>query len=692
MLKKSYLFLSFLVLVSVVFFTDELLKDKIDNLTKNKYLTESNVLKNSVKEIIKNNLNATLNISLTLSQNSDIIDFLEKKSSKIDLSELVTKYDKNTNLKNIWLHIVDKDGFSKYRSWTNKRDDNILDARKDISLLIQKPKINSVISVGLFDMTLKSTVPIYNSNSKFIGFIETIAKVSSIVENLNNQNLKLIILADKKYKSQIKKPFTNEFIWDFYVANKNVQSNLKELITKDIYTFVNLKDFIIKDEYLITTYKQPNINGEDMGYFIIFKELKDIDLNDIENFKQFIRIIFLLITVIIVSIIIIFIFYNRVKYTKTLENEVEKRSLEIKNLQKKYEQIFNKSKALKFVVDPKTKKFLEVNKSAINYYGYSYDEFLALESSDIVIIEKEKHEEIYNDILNKRNYIFQVKHKLKSGQVRDMEVYASPIEIDEKTYIYSIVRDITEELKEQKRVEEKEKIFHQQAKMASMGEMLENIAHQWRQPLSTITTAASGSKLKKELNQLDDDFFYSSIDLILESSNYLSNTIEDFRDFFKHSKIKEDFNICEVIENAIKLSNLEYININVELICDDISYYGYKNELLQALINILNNSRDCLIEKTLKYIQIKVYKNENSLKIEIFDNGGGVDENLLYKILDPYFTTKHQAQGTGIGLYMTNQIITIHFNGEISLQNINFSYQNKDCFGLKTIISLPLNS
>ena len=236
-------------------------------------------------------------------------------------------------------------------------------------------------------------------------------------------------------------------------------------------------------------------------------------------------------------------------------------------------------------------------------------------------------------------------------------------------------------------------MLSQQAKMAAMGEMLGNIAHQWRQPLSLITTAASGMKMQKEFDSLDDETFERSIDNITNSAQYLSKTIDDFRNFFKTNNIESDINIKNVLEKTLKLTNAQFKANQIDLHQDIIDYtiYGVENELMQALINILNNSKDILITKEYtKQISIKTYKENDKGILEISDNGGGIDDEILEKVFEPYFTTKHQSQGTGIGLYMTEEIIQKHFQASLSMKNKKTVVEGKEYKGVETRIVFDL--
>ena len=249
--------------------------------------------------------------------------------------------------------------------------------------------------------------------------------------------------------------------------------------------------------------------------------------------------------------------------------------------------------------------------------------------------------------------------------------------------------------KELDKHQEKDRILAQQQKMVAMGQMIENIAHQWRQPLSVISTSASGLKLKKQLNILEDEELIKSIDKIVDTAKYLSDTIDDFRYFFKPKKDKTKFSLTKNIEKSLSFleATLKENSIKVEFDYEDIDIIAYETELIQVFINIINNSKDAFIEKKIedRVIFISIKKFPNRILIEIKDNAGGVEEDILDKVFEPYFTTKHQYNGTGIGLYMSNQIIKTHLNGDIFMKNCSFKYKNIEQKGVITTIVLPKN-
>ena len=282
---------------------------------------------------------------------------------------------------------------------------------------------------------------------------------------------------------------------------------------------------------------------------------------------------------------------------------------------------------------------------------------------------------VYKQILL-RNVNNSLKEKVEE-KTKELRQINSELEI-------RIKEEVEENLK-------KDRLLSQQQKMVSMGQMIENIAHQWRQPLSLITTGVSGIKLKKQLNDLDDDFFYDTLDSILNTSKYLSNTIDDFRYFFKPQKEKEVFYLEECCRKTIDLMNPNFLNkdIQINYKMENIQISGYETELIQVLINILNNSKDALeLLKDEKLIFIDIFMENKKAIIEIKDNAGGINEEIMDKIFEPYFTTKHQSQGTGIGLFMCKEIINKHMNGQMNVSNKSFEYKNEIYKGTLTRITL----
>lgn len=228
---------------------------------------------------------------------------------------------------------------------------------------------------------------------------------------------------------------------------------------------------------------------------------------------------------------------------------------------------------------------------------------------------------------------------------------------------------------------EKDEILFQQSKMAAMGDMIGNIAHQWRQPLNTISVVSGGMVMQKELDTLDDAAFEEGIRTINNTVQFLSQTITDFKDYFKPDKRKEEFDIQTSVLHDISLIQPSYTSLGIKILStlQNTSLYSYKTQLSQVVLNILNNAKDALSNSPHreKYIFISSYSTEQELIISIKDNAGGIADTILSKIFEPYFTTKHPSQGTGIGLFMTQEIISKHLNGIITVCNVDYSYKDK---------------
>ena len=240
---------------------------------------------------------------------------------------------------------------------------------------------------------------------------------------------------------------------------------------------------------------------------------------------------------------------------------------------------------------------------------------------------------------------------------------------------------------------EKDSMLAQQSKMAAMGEMLQNIAHQWRQPLSSISMLSSGVKFKKEFGLLEDKELFKSMDDINTSTKYLSQTIEDFSDFFNPNKKIILFNLEKTINKALNLLEVQFKDKNIQIIqnIENIDIYGYENEFIQVIINICNNARDELLKLKIeeKLIIVDVVKKKDNVHILIKDNAGGIKKSIIDRIFEPYFTTKHKSQGTGIGLYMSREIIVKHMKGELTVRNDKFTFNKKEYEG--ALFELILN-
>jgi len=222
---------------------------------------------------------------------------------------------------------------------------------------------------------------------------------------------------------------------------------------------------------------------------------------------------------------------------------------------------------------------------------------------------------------------------------------------------------------------EKDKVLFHQSKLVSMGEMLENIAHQWRQPLSQINSAVFVIDDTLHQNGCKDLKIEEKLSEIESLTTYMSKTIDDFKNFFDKHKKKEVFSLKEVIEKSIFIlkGSLKSHNIEIDIDLDDeFKSYGYPSELQQVIVSILNNAKEAFVNKKVSYpkIYVRVDRIDEYNHIYICDNAGGIDIDIIDKIFEPYFTTKYKSQGTGLGLYISKLIIEGSLGGELGVKNV----------------------
>jgi C4-dicarboxylate-specific signal transduction histidine kinase len=222
---------------------------------------------------------------------------------------------------------------------------------------------------------------------------------------------------------------------------------------------------------------------------------------------------------------------------------------------------------------------------------------------------------------------------------------------------------------------EKDQILIQQGRLAAMGDMISNIAHQWRNPLNNVALIIQNLQLMSESGELTAEAMTREVGCAMDIITFMSRTIDDFRNFFRQDKEKSRFVVNRAVEDAIRLLSpgLASRGIRIELEAEgDVTALGYANEYAQVILNVINNARDVLTERHIvnPLVTIRIFRTEQRSVVLIRDNAGGIGEAILPKLFDPYFTTKAQGQGTGIGLYMSKVIIEQHMDGRILAGNV----------------------
>ena len=251
--------------------------------------------------------------------------------------------------------------------------------------------------------------------------------------------------------------------------------------------------------------------------------------------------------------------------------------------------------------------------------------------------------------------------------------------VEERTAdLTSAMNRLQEETEERLRAMEelrrKDQLLTQQSRMAAMGEMIGFIAHQWRQPLNTLGIVIQELARRYTRGTFTQENLDESMNKAMQLINQMSQTIDDFRNFFKTEKEKVSFRLNDVVAKTLRFVEASFrevaLHINVSS-QDDVVAEGYPNEYSQVLLNILLNARDVCLERKVAQpvVAIRVFNEKNKAVMTIADNAGGVPEEIMDRIFDPYFTTKDPDRGTGIGLYMAKVIIEKNMNGSLSVRN-----------------------
>lgn len=321
-------------------------------------------------------------------------------------------------------------------------------------------------------------------------------------------------------------------------------------------------------------------------------------------------------------------------------------------------------------------KITNVSKAYCEISGYTKQEIIGRDYN--ILADDDATIEIlfgmWNTISNGNVWRGETKNRKKDGGYYWIDTTIAPIIVDGNILQFStIARDITDK----KELIEQQNLIVEQSKSAAMGEMISMIAHQWRQPLQTISILAQ----KISITMMTDgnvtaELVDKVVDDIGVQLSYMSKTIDDFRDFFKPNKKAEQIHLTEIIAKASTFLEMMFKTEAIEFskeIKDDAIVNVYVNEIVQVFINIFKNARDAMTETKVldKKIALRIFLENNHAIIEIEDNGGGIPQKAMNKIFEPYFSTKTSKNGTGLGLYMCKTIIEQHSNGKLLAKNGN---------------------
>jgi len=503
---------------------------------------------------------------------------------------------------------------------------------------------------------------------------------SSFLESRNEE------LKDKLLKKIVLQKFNQEeFLFIYHINSlNNILSQSTLLIERNIYSeeedLKAIEELMIDtgykgDEYISYANNQKVIYGTyltKLRYFIgigiNLSHIYDIVQKEKEmSLKNMNANILKLVVIIIIMAFVFFIL--SVAFTKKIEKLLKEYKENVILNEEKYQLLFNYSNDAFIIseLENNSASIISCNQTALEVTLYTEEQLLDKDFFSMF-------EDIELEELKKDKSLFKtVKLKTKNGKIKTIELNVIVYDYENKELLFASLRDITERTKLIEEKSKQDNMLIQKSKMAAMGEMIGNIAHQWRQPLAQVSGLFFDIESAYDYKELDKKYLSQRVDEANDLLEYMSKTIDDFRNFFNPNSKIEDFFVSVALSNAVNIINstLKFHNIELEVDCSETFHVnGYKNEYSQAIVNILSNAKDILVERQINNPKIKVYNKMVDGKETLFieDNAGGIEEDILNRIFEPYFTTKRDY-GTGIGLYMTKLIIEEKMKGSISVEN-----------------------
>lgn len=696
-LKKPALLLiiAYLLFSAAIY---QLLHYKLDSeITKYKDLELTSAI-NKYNLIYDKNKEVAEVIYTLLINNQQVLDLI-KNNKRIELYHLLhDKYKvmlEKFHIRQIHFHKKDSSSFLRMHR-LNKFGDSLKEIRPSVEYVNTYLKAFDGFEEGRIYNGFRYVFPLIDKDNNHLGSVEVsfdAYKFISIFLQEHDIKANFLIRKDIVQKKLFKNEKTNYisspvpgFYFDKLILEKLKVSNINSVQgQKTQEELLDIKNYILKGEPFIKHFKSTN---ELVSIIPLMNKLDDNVVGSIhitsnnKNIidKQFNARLILIVSLIVLSFIFLFIYREIITRLKA------------ENLAFKSKKILDSQESLVIITDGQT--MIEANRSLLDYFGYQSIEDFLFEHQ--CVCEYFEAEEGKNYLLSKidettwlsfvlnSNAVHKVKMTNTLGQSKIFKIEHHHFSQDHQQYIISFL-DITDienmnDLLEKKisiaikENRDKDQIVQEQAKLASMGEMIGAIAHQWRQPLNELNINIQNLDDDYEDGLIDENFINRFIKENRKIILFMSKTIDDFRNFFRIDKINEKFSIKESIESIISIQSAQLKHHNIQLSIDgnDFTINGFKSEFQQVILNIVNNAKDALIQKQIENGQIKIqllHENSKNKQITITDNAGGIPDHILDRIFEPYFTTKEQGKGTGIGLYMSRMIIETNMNGKINIKN-----------------------
>jgi PAS domain S-box-containing protein len=559
--------------------------------------------------------------------------------------------------------------------------DDLTKIRPMLNQANRDKEVQTGVEIGKSGITYRVTIPLIGLTNEHIGVVEYGIKPSFLYDELEKyMNTKSQLLVKTKNLKALMNKKEFERLGEYSIVDsapifKTINSRLD---LKKNYQIIYIRD----KTYVAFNDTSLNFDKDDNTSIVVM--LKDVTYL-VNKYNESLYFIYGVNLFILLIIYLLFNRYNNGKKSlqNSLEDKVAEQVEDIKRSDKTLETIFETAKNGIAILDLDS-KFVLVNNAYSSLSGYTKEELYSRTCLSITAPEMvdDAHEALAK-VLDKGFYGSYEKSCIaKDGKI--IEVVMDIALMPDKKSLLVLTKDVT--LKNKYKIERKkqEELMFQQSRMAQMGEMISMIAHQWRQPLGAISSTSIDLSLQIEFENFDlkeeegrercQAYFANGLKEIDGFVKNLTSTIDDFRNFYKPNKEADLAGLYEPINKALGIIRASFASDGIELVesCESHSKVKlYNNEIMQVILNILKNAQDNFKEKPIDNPKIFISSKDegDEVVLEISDNGGGIPEDILPKIFDPYFSTKDEKNGTGLGLYMSKTIVEEHHDGRLEARN-----------------------
>ena len=717
-IKLKLIFISiFIILYSIIIYFNYENKHSLIQRELNSKIKDINVNFNIT---ILNNKNDANSINFNLQNNHKLIDILSQAKDansttrtvlRKELYTLLVRQYKSMRLRGILeFQFVFPDNISFLRMHKpNKFGDDLTNIRYSFNNTNKTHKPSFGFEESITSHAFRNVYPIFNKDGEYIGCYETSFSSESIQNNLLYINKIHSHFLINKTINEFEKTNKKEYYLGKYIPSIENKDYLFFVLDNTNFTKLEYSKKYLIDDYRDKIYNKmkksqkfavckknnskiiviaflpiKNIKGDKTVAYIV-SYTKSNHIMGIKSTHNRIKYIMLIVLAIIMYLLYIQLIQKNILIQTTKEQE------EVLSL-------FNKGNITLFRWKNNDNWSVEyVSKNVRMLTGYSREEFFSNKISYINIINRDDLKMVSDEVLcavnNQTKLFTHTPYRIKTKDNIVKWIYDTTKVIrDDKgeiTHFLGYIIDITKvktleiELNRinknlKKEVEnhimenlKKDKILQEQSKLVAMGEMVGAIAHQWRQPLNALNINIQNLDDDYIDGLINEEFISNFINKQTKTINFMSKTIDDFRNFFRVDKIKKRFSVKEAINNTISIqeATLKSYIILIEIIGLDFEITTLEGEFQQIILNIISNAKDAFIQNRITDSKIIIKLDKD--KIIISDNAGGISEDIIDRIFEPYFTTKEQGKGTGMGLYMSQVIMQKNIGGLLSVRNID---------------------